>query len=140
MSARFIEVAGALAQAGETLGVSQAVSIPASARIVVTSGQLGFRDDLSISENLGEQLEQLLQNAQNVLVASGVNDGLRSVYQITLYMLEMSDELVVEWKRAKAKFMGDLKPVETGVTVPALYGGAKVEMTFYAIAGPEGKL
>ncbi|KAL2209974.1 YjgF-like protein [Sarocladium strictum] len=140
MSARFINIPGALAKAGETLGVSQAVSIPANARIVVTSGQVGFREDLSISENLGEQLDQILQNAQRVLVASGVNDGLKSVYQITIYMLELSDELVVEWKRAKARFMGDVRPVETGVAVPALYGGAKMEMTFYAIAGPDQKL
>ena len=140
MSIRFIDPTGPLARVSEDLGVSQAVSIPASARIVITSGQCGFRDDLSISQNLDEQIAQLLRNAETVLHAAGVEAGLKSVYQVTIYALEMTDELVTEWKKAKITYMGGIQPVETGVTVPALYGGAKVEMSFQAIAGLDGKL
>ncbi|KAF0328172.1 endoribonuclease l-psp, partial [Colletotrichum asianum] len=103
--------------------------------IVITSGQCGFRDDLSISPRLDEQIEMTLLNAQKTLRAAGVDNGLTSVYQITLYALQIDDELVRIWREMKRKYMGSHAPVETGVTVPALYGGAKVEMTFYAVGG-----
>ncbi|EQB43636.1 hypothetical protein GCG54_00003520 [Colletotrichum gloeosporioides] len=126
---------GALSAVGSELGISQAVCLPANASIVITSGQCGFHEDLSISPRLDEQIEMTLLNAQKTLRAAGVDDGLMSVYQITLYALQIDGELVRIWREMKRKYMSSRAPVETGVTVPALYGGAKVEMTFYAVGG-----
>lgn len=133
MPAQFIQGTGPLAEVGADLGVSQAVSLPAHARIIITSGQCGFREDLSISEDVGEQVKQIALNAHKLLQTAGAMEGLKAVYQITIYMTEMSDKLLVTWKELKDKY--GIKPIETGVTVPSLYGGAKVEMTFYAIGG-----
>ncbi|KAI8260700.1 hypothetical protein K4K58_001833 [Colletotrichum sp. SAR11_239] len=132
---QFSSPPGALSTVGAELGISQAVCLPANASIVITSGQCGFRDDLSISPRLDEQIEMTLLNAQKTLRAAGVDNGLTSVYQITLYALQIDDELVRIWREMKRKYIGSHAPVETGVTVPALYGGAKVEMTFYAVGG-----
>ncbi|UZP46483.1 hypothetical protein NXS19_014295 [Fusarium pseudograminearum] len=113
MSAQFIEGTGQLAQVSADLGVSQAC---------------GFREDLSISADVVEQVKQLALNAHELLQASGATGGLKDVYQVTIYMTEMSDALNTAWKELKNKY--GIRPIETGVTVPSLYGGAKVEMTF----------
>ncbi|KAF2793429.1 YjgF-like protein [Melanomma pulvis-pyrius CBS 109.77] len=137
---QFSSPPGHLSKVGAELGISQAVSLPSDARTVITSGQYGFREDLSISPDLKEQVEMTLLNATRTLQAAGVEDGLRAVYQTTLYALRIDDELVQICRELKKKYMGGRAPVETGVTVPALYGGARVEMTFYAVASREQAL
>ncbi|KAK7403430.1 hypothetical protein QQX98_010796 [Neonectria punicea] len=132
---RFSSPPGTLSAVGSELAIAQAVSLPSDARTVITSGQCGFRDDLSISPDLKEQIETTFLNAEKTLRAAGVADGLQGVYQITLYALQIDDELVQIWREMKMRYMGRHTPVETAVTVPALYGGARVEMTFYAVAG-----
>lgn len=134
MPARFMRGTGALAQISADLGLSQVVSIPANARTIITSGQVGFREDLTIPEDVGEQVRQIAHNAHKLLQDAGATEGLKAIYHVTIYMTNMSDDnMLTAWKEVKSKY--DIKSVETGVTVPSLYQGAKVEMTFYALGG-----
>ncbi|KXJ88144.1 Endoribonuclease L-PSP/chorismate mutase-like protein [Microdochium bolleyi] len=136
MSAHHFPGTGALAQVSAILGLSQAVSIPTNGRIIITSGQCGFREDMTISDSMTEQIKQLARNAHKLLQEAGATGGLKDVFQVTVYMTEMTDELIESWKVMKNQY--GLKAVETGVSVPQLYEGAKVEMTFYALGSQAG--
>ncbi|KAI5461027.1 Endoribonuclease L-PSP/chorismate mutase-like protein [Mariannaea sp. PMI_226] len=118
------------------LKLSQAIVIPPNASLVVTSGQCGFKDDLSLPIDGREQIMLAWENAEKSLRAAGVTEGWKNVYQMTTYTPNMSDEWTNAMMEAKSKYMGNNRPAWTGVTVPSLYGGAIVEMTLYAFIPP----
>lgn len=132
MGVCFFSPPGSLSTVAAEIGISQVVSLPSNIRTVITSGQCGFREDLSISTNLKEQMEMTFLNAEKTLQAAGVRDGLQAVYQMTIYALQIDAEFDETWRELRTKYMGSHMPVGTAVTVPALYRGARVEMTFYA--------
>ena len=124
--------AGALSRLADKLSVSQAIILPPSARLVVTSGQCGFNEDLSLPSDKREQILKLFTNADKTLREAGCTDGLKNVYQYTMYYPEMEDEFVEALISARNEHFGDNRPTTTGVTVAGLWGGAILEITFYA--------
>lgn len=125
---------GHLASLADELHLSQAVVLPPNIHLVVTSGQCGFRDDFSLPEDITEQVMLAFENAEKTLKAAGVIDGWKSVYQLTTYAPELTEEWSKAITAAKGKYLGTNRPTWTGVTVPSLYGGAILEMTIYAVA------
>ena len=124
--------AGALSELANKLSISQAVVLPPGSQLVVTSGQCGFHEDQSLPSDKSEQISQLFANADKSLREAGCRDGLKNVYQYTMYYPEMDDEFVKALVSARNHYFGDNRPTNTGVTVAGLYGGAVLEITFYA--------
>ncbi|OAQ59110.2 endoribonuclease l-PSP domain-containing protein [Pochonia chlamydosporia 170] len=118
------------ANVGNELGLSQAIIIPPNASLVVTSGQCGFKNDLSLPVDVREQVMLAWENADKTLKAAGVVEGWKNVYQIASFAPSLNDEWVDAMMEAKAKWMGDNRPAWTGVAVAGLYNNAAVEMTF----------
>jgi enamine deaminase RidA (YjgF/YER057c/UK114 family) len=133
---RSFSTPGFLAKLGDDLGLSQAVVIPPNVSLVVTSGHIGFKEDLSIPENLQEQLALAFEHAEKSLKSAGVTDGWKSVYQMTTYAPSIDEEWELIMLKLKDKYMGKIRPAWTGIVVPSLYGGAKLEMTLYAFITP----
>lgn len=133
---RTFSPSGVLSKLGEELTLSQAIVIPPNASLVVTSGQCGFREDLSLPENVDEQVLLAFENAERSLKAAGVTDGWKSVYQMTTYAPSIDDEWAAAMAKAKGKYLDKNRPAWTGITVPSLYGGAKLEMTLHAFIAP----
>ncbi|KAF2160546.1 hypothetical protein M409DRAFT_28930 [Zasmidium cellare ATCC 36951] len=124
--------AGALTELGEKLSLSQAIVLPPNAQLVVTSGQCGFKEDGSLSSDKHEQISELIANADKTLREAGCKDGLKNVYQYTLYYPSLDDEFIDALVTARDRYLGDNRPANTGVSVAGLYGGAVLEITFYA--------
>jgi enamine deaminase RidA (YjgF/YER057c/UK114 family) len=133
---RTFSPSGALSKLSEEMTLSQAIVIPPHASLVVTSGQCGFREDLSLPENVHEQILLAFENAEKSLKAAGVADGWKSVYQMTTYTPSIDDEWLAAMAEAKEKYLDKNRPAWTGVTVPNLYGGARLEMTLHAFIAP----
>lgn len=124
--------AGALNDLGEKLRLSQAVVLPPNAQIVITSGQCGFREDGSLSTDKREQIMQAFENADKTLREAGCKDGLKNVYQYTMYYPVADEDFVAGLVAAWDRYFGPTRPANTGVTVAELYGGAVIEITFNA--------
>jgi enamine deaminase RidA (YjgF/YER057c/UK114 family) len=123
---------GTLSRVSDELGLSQAIVIPPNSTFVVTSGQCGFTEDLSLPQNVQEQVMLAFENAERTLKEAGVTGGWKNVYQLTTYAPSLDDDWAAAIQAAKAKYLGTNRPAWTGVTVPSLYGGAILEMTIYA--------
>ncbi|KAL6251768.1 hypothetical protein RBB50_001978 [Rhinocladiella similis] len=133
---RAFDPAGALTEVSNKLHLSQAVVIPAGVQLVATSGQCGFRDDGTFSSNKREQIMQAFANADKTLREAGCKDGWQNVYQWILFYPELDDEYISALREAGAKYLGDNRPTQTGITVAGLYGGSIIEMNIYAYIPP----
>src|SRR4051812_15143892 len=91
-SVRAYSPSGVLSDVADNLTLSQAIVIPANARLVVTSGQCGFQEDGSLPSHVEEQISLAFANAEKTLKGAGVTDGWKSVYQMTTYAPDLSDE------------------------------------------------
>ncbi|WP_431732402.1 RidA family protein [Chromobacterium vaccinii] len=68
-------------------GFSQAVAIPASARRLLLSGQVGVdRDEVTVSSDLAGQTAQALDNIERVLAAAG--GRMEQVAMLRIYIAE----------------------------------------------------
>lgn len=130
---------GCLSQIAEKLRLSQAIIIPPNSSLVVTSGQCGFKEDLSFPPSVHEEVTLAFENAQRTLETAGVTEGWKNVYHITTYAPSMDEELLNAIQAAKERFLGANRPAWTGVTVRPIYGGARLEMTVYAFIQPVSK-
>lgn len=118
------------------LQASQAVTIPPSVTLVVTSGQCGFREDGSIPEDIHEQVGLAFSNAERTLKIAGVLQGWKNVYQMTCFYVNLDDALIAAIKENKSKWLGTNRPTLTGVTVKDLYMGLRFEMILSAYINP----
>ncbi|KAJ9640125.1 uncharacterized protein PV06_10656 [Exophiala oligosperma] len=123
---------GFLSKIAGDLSASQAVVVPPNVSLVVTSGQCGFREDGSIPEDIQEQVDQAFQNAERVLKAAGVAQGWQNVYEMTLYYTSLDEPFVSALQSTKRRYLGDNRPVLTGLMVPEGYQGSVFEMTLHA--------
>ncbi|KAL2851249.1 Endoribonuclease L-PSP/chorismate mutase-like protein [Aspergillus pseudodeflectus] len=130
---------GVLTDVANTLGLSQAIVIPPNASLIVTSGQCGFKENTdSFPADINEEVMLAFANAERTLKEAGVADGWKQVYQLTTYAPSLDDEWLAAVQAAKEKHLGLNRPAWTGVTVPSLYGGARLEMTIYAFVPAAG--
>ena len=95
---------------------SDAVVIPAGARILVSSGMLGMRKDGTIPNTIEGQVVAAFDNVEAVLRAAGMDMG--DLVKMTTYIIDGSyrDAFRVE----RAKRVGGEPPASTRVVITAL--------------------
>lgn len=95
---------------------SDAVVIPAGARILISSGQLGMRRDGTIPETIEDQVEAAFDNVEAVLRAGGMS--LADLVKMTTYITDASYRDAFRAERARR--VGAPAPASTRVVITAL--------------------
>lgn len=88
---------------------SQAVAVPAGARFVFCSGQLGVNPDDSVPETVDGQTERAFRNIEAVLAEDGMT--LADVVRINAYVTERAH--MKEYMAARDRFFDDPPPAST---------------------------
>lgn len=108
---------------------SHQVEVPAGARWLVMSGQIGLGLDGVPSSDPVEQIEVALDNIRRNLEAAGM--GIGDLVKLTLYLVGDID--AQRRRRALDAFLGDHRPAMTLLYVSALASPAlKVEIDAWA--------
>jgi enamine deaminase RidA (YjgF/YER057c/UK114 family) len=94
-------------------GMSQGVRV---GEVLTVSGQVGLREDGTLSEDPGEQAEQALRNLESVLRLAGM--GLSDVTKLTCYLTNA--EHYEGFAAAKARRFDGHAPASTTVIVAGL--------------------
>lgn len=142
----------------EKYGISAATSIPAGARLIVTSGHVGMDDEMNMKVDLQEQMEvaftvrrgrsEVVETAPSMLTPMRLKNVEKSilacdpdltpdqiwagVYQITTYHVGGVGEQVTDLLASVAeRHMGKHRPAWAAVGVEALAAG-KFEMSVSA--------
>jgi len=119
------------------LHISGAIIIPSDIRTVVTSGTTGYDENMVYPKDLTEEIMNAFANVEAALQSAGVDDGFRSVYQMTSYhVTDFSDADMEAVDKAVEKYFGKNRPAWAGVGVTSLYGGARIEITAWAALKP----
>ena len=95
---------------------SQGVLVPAHARRLVISGQIGARPDGSIAEGLEEQFKQTWANFDGVLRAAGMTAS--DVVKITTFVTDPA--AIALARQTRAAFMKGHRPASTFLVVAGL--------------------
>ena len=95
---------------------SDAVIIPAGARILVSSGMLGMRKDGTIPEAVNDQVSAAFDNVEAVLRMADMNMG--DLVKMTTFITDPSYRDA--FRRERAKRVGDEPPASTRVVITAL--------------------
>lgn len=95
---------------------SDAVVIPAGARILVSSGMLGMRKDGAIPDSIEEQVRAAFDNVESVLRAAGMD--MRDLVKMTTYITDASYRDAFRAERAKR--VSAEPPASTRVVITAL--------------------
>lgn len=95
---------------------SHSAEVPADARLVFVSGQIGMRPDGSTPESFAEQADQAMANVVAVLAAKGLAPS--SIAKLTTFLV--GDVDMAEVAAARAKHLGEHRPASTAVWVPRL--------------------
>ena len=93
-----------------------AVVIPANARIVYVSGQVGLRADGSLPDTLEAQADQAWQNLMACIGEAGM--GPENIVKINAYLIDADD--YPAFADARAKHIGDARPASTAVLIKQL--------------------
>jgi enamine deaminase RidA (YjgF/YER057c/UK114 family) len=95
---------------------SQGVEVPAGARWLYVSGQVGVRPDGTLAQGFAAQAEQAWDNVLAVLAAAGM--GPADLVKVNVYLTQRSDML--ESRRVRAAKLGDAAPASTLAVVVSL--------------------
>lgn len=90
------------------------------------SGQIPLVPEtgLLVSENIGEQAEQVMKNLKAVCEAGG--GGLQKITKCTIFMTDLAHFQTVN--EIYARYFGDHRPARSTIQVAALPRGAAVEI------------
>jgi 2-iminobutanoate/2-iminopropanoate deaminase len=110
---RFYDPA-AIAAPGPTY--HHAVEIPAGARVIHVSGQIGQKKDGSVPATIEEQSEVVWGNIQAILADAGMD--VSNLVKITSYVTK--HENFAKYAAVRAKYLGTNRPASTGLVVSAL--------------------
>ena len=117
---KFSQTDDPIGRARKKAGFSQAVSIPATARIVITAGQAGFdlKTGLLVETSVEDQISAAFDCVDAALRSAGVKDGLASAHKMVTYFADARNEpLMMEiWRRRYP----DVFPTWTAVGVAGL--------------------
>lgn len=102
---------------------SHAVEVPAGARTLHISGQIGIKPDGSAAEGIEAQVEQAWKNLVAILEEAGM--GVEDIVRTTTFVTK--PDYVAATRPVRAKYLGDLKPASTMLVVAAL---ARPELFF----------
>ncbi len=97
-------------------GYSQALEVPAGARLMFTAGQVGARPDGTTAEGFAAQAEQTWANVMALLAEGGM--GVEDIVKITGYIV--GEENFPAYAAARKKALGGTRPASTAIIVPAL--------------------
>jgi 2-iminobutanoate/2-iminopropanoate deaminase len=99
---------------------------------VFVSGQLALRPDHAeiVGESIGEQTEQVFDNLQAILEASG--SSLDRVVKTTVFLVDLDD--FAGMNEVYARRVGEPPPARATVEISKLPSGAKVEIEAVALA------
>ncbi len=97
-------------------GYSQALEIPAGARLVYTAGQVGVAPDGTTAEGFAAQADQTWANILALLAEGGM--GVDDIVKITGYIV--GHENFPAYAAARKKALGGVRPASTAIIVPAL--------------------
>ena len=95
---------------------SQALEIPAGARLLFTAGQVGMAPDGTTPESFAAQADQTWANILALLAEGGM--GVDDIVKITGYIV--GEENFPAYAAARKKALGGVRPTSTGIIVPAL--------------------
>jgi 2-iminobutanoate/2-iminopropanoate deaminase len=101
--------------------------------LVFCSGQIPIDPATGnfVSDNVGEQTEQVLKNLSAVLTAAG--SGLNDVVKTTVFLADMND--FAEMNEVYGRFFSENKPARATVQAARLPRDAQVEIDCVALAG-----
>ena len=97
-------------------GYSQALEVPAGARLMFTAGQVGVRPDGTTAEGFAAQAAQTWANVMALLAEGGM--GVADIVKITGYIV--GEENFPAYAAARKKALGGTRPASTAIIVPAL--------------------
>jgi 2-iminobutanoate/2-iminopropanoate deaminase len=99
---------------------------------VFVSGQLALRPDHAeiVGESIGEQTEQVFDNLQAILEASG--SSLDRIVKTTVFLVDLDD--FAGMNEVYARRVGEPPPARATVEISKLPSGAKVEIEAVALA------
>ena len=112
---------------------SQAVRV---GPMLFTAGQIPLdpKSGTLVSENIGEQTKQVLENLTAVLRAEGMSFS--NIVKTTVFMTNLGDFQTMN--EIYATYFKDAPPARSTVQVSALPKGAQVEIEVVAVATKEG--
>lgn len=133
-SQTFSSPPGAVGDLFDALGISHAAVVPASAKLVITSGEPGL--DLEsgklVTSSIDAQFRAAYDTVDAVLKHAGVEKGIKGAHKFTALLLDMKDEelLMKIWRE---RYPGH-KPVFMAFAVKQLgMEGMRVELRAEAI-------
>ena len=92
------------------------IEVPAGARWLVVSGQVGTLPDGTIPDGIEAQTEAAWNNVANILKANGM--GIEDIVMVTQYLTRVEDRDA--HMAIRNRFLGDHKPTSTLLFVSAL--------------------
>lgn len=98
-------------------GYTHGVTVPAGARTLYVSGQVGLRPDGSLGKTLAEQADQAYRNLGAVLEANGFRFS--DIVKLTTYVV--AGQSGAEMRAVRAAYLGAYKPAATAVYVAQLF-------------------
>lgn len=72
-------------EAAEAFGLTHAIIVPPNTKTIIVGGQIGIKDDGSISEDVEEQVTEAFEHVKQALQAAGLGeDAWEYVYKVSL--------------------------------------------------------
>lgn len=119
------------AVAPPTVIYSLGVEVPAGARFVVTSGQIGCRKDGTIPKDMAAQVECALKNVLAVLKSARMSP--KDLVKVTVFLRHIEDAKT--FRKVRDRILGTHAPAETMIAVAGLgIPGMLVEIEAIAAA------
>ncbi len=95
---------------------AHAVEVPAGARLLFVSGQLGVAPDGSVADDFAGQAEQAFVNVVAVLKAAGMAPG--DLVRINTYLTDSAD--IGAYREIRDRHMGGHEAASTMIVISAL--------------------
>jgi 2-iminobutanoate/2-iminopropanoate deaminase len=92
------------------------IEVPAGARWLAVSGQIGTAPDGIVPADVGAQAENAFRNIKAILEEAGM--GIGDVVKLTTYLTRA--ESIPAYRAARERVMGDARPASTLVVISAL--------------------
>src|SRR5215470_16029951 len=95
---------------------SHAIEVPAGARMLHISGQVGITPDGKVAAGIEAQTEAALRNILGILKAAGM--GLEDVVKLTTFLVNAND--IAKVRAARIRVLGSHRPASTLVIISRL--------------------
>jgi 2-iminobutanoate/2-iminopropanoate deaminase len=95
---------------------THAIEVPANARTLYVSGQIGAAQDGSVPAEFGPQVENCWRNIRAILADAGM--GIEDLVKVTVFLTRA--ENIPRYREARDRIMGAARPASTLVVVSSL--------------------